>query len=93
MKPYKKELTNEELAALKDEEIDYSDIPATDEAFWQDAVIVMPQSKKAISLRLDSDVLAFFMKDGPGYQTRINAVLKAYMEAMRGKSNPALNRR
>ncbi|MEZ4701107.1 MAG: BrnA antitoxin family protein [Rhodothermales bacterium] len=92
MPRYQKELTPGELAALKDEDIDFSDIPATDEAFWKEAVIVQPQPKKAISLRLDADVLAYFQQDGPGYQTRINAVLKAYVETMRSKSNPALHR-
>ena len=41
----------------------------------------LPRSKAAISLRVDRDVLAFFKKDGRGYQTRMNAVLRAYMEA------------
>jgi uncharacterized protein (DUF4415 family) len=43
----------------------------------------LPQSghKTAISLRLDEEVLAWFRAAGPGYQTRINAVLRAYMEA------------
>jgi uncharacterized protein (DUF4415 family) len=43
----------------------------------------LPQSgrKAAISLRLDEDVLEWFRVQGPGYQTRMNAVLKAYMEA------------
>jgi uncharacterized protein (DUF4415 family) len=89
MKPYKKELTNEELAAVKDEEIDFSDIPATDEAFWAEAQVVLPQPKKAISLRLDADLLALFQLEGPGYQTRINAVLRAYVDAMRSKTKRA----
>jgi uncharacterized protein (DUF4415 family) len=43
----------------------------------------LPQSgrKAAISLRLDPEVLAWFRTQGPGYQTRMNAVLRAYMEA------------
>jgi uncharacterized protein (DUF4415 family) len=43
----------------------------------------LPQSsrKSAISLRLDEEVLAWFRTQGPGYQTRMNAVLRAYMEA------------
>ncbi len=43
----------------------------------------LPQSgrKAAISLRLDEEVLAWFRIQGPGYQTRMNAVLRAYMEA------------
>ncbi|MBR9762030.1 MAG: BrnA antitoxin family protein [Rhodobacteraceae bacterium] len=40
-----------------------------------------PEPKKAISLRVDNDVLEFFKSQGKGYQTRINAVLRAYMDA------------
>lgn len=40
--------------------------------------------KAAISLRLDADVLEWFRTRGPGYQTRINAVLRAYKEAAEG---------
>jgi uncharacterized protein (DUF4415 family) len=43
-----------------------------------------PARKSAISLRLDPEVLAWFRTQGPGYQTRMNAVLKAYMDASRG---------
>ena len=64
------------------------DAQPTDEAFWKDAHVVMPQPKRAISMRsrvreCDSDVLAWFKSQGRGYQTRINAVLRAYMEAQR----------
>lgn len=48
---------------------------------WDTAVLVIPEPKQAISLRVDQDVLAFFKAEGPGYQTRMNAVLRAYMEA------------
>lgn len=48
---------------------------------WDSAVLVIPEPKQAISLRVDQDVLAFFKAEGPGYQTRMNAVLRAYMEA------------
>ncbi|MET4102899.1 uncharacterized protein (DUF4415 family) [Roseovarius sp. MBR-78] len=41
----------------------------------------LPEAKKPVSLRLDADVLAFFKRQGKGYQTRMNAVLRAYMEA------------
>lgn len=47
---------------------------------WSDAVLVMPAKKKAISIRIDEDVLDFFKKDGDGYQRRMNAVLRSYME-------------
>jgi len=69
------------LRNLKDEEIDYSDIPELDEAFFENAVIVLPQPKASVSIRLDQDVLNWFKGQGKGYQTRINALLRAYMEA------------
>ena len=46
---------------------------------WSDAVLVIPAKKKAISIRLDEDVLAFFKSEGDGYQRRMNAVLRSYM--------------
>jgi uncharacterized protein (DUF4415 family) len=52
---------------------------------WSDAVLVIPPKKKAISIRVDDDVLDFFKKEGPGYQRRINAVLRSYMQARRKK--------
>ena len=69
------------LRNLKDEEIDYSDIPELDEAFFEKAVIVLPQPKASVSIRLDQEVLDWFKSQGKGYQTRINALLRAYMEA------------
>ncbi len=53
---------------------------------WSKAVIVVPPKKKAISIRVDPDVLDFFKNQGPGYQRRINAVLRSYVEQKRGKS-------
>jgi len=53
--------------------------------FWDDAVVVEPILKEPISLRVDEDVLAWFRKAGPRYQTRMNAVLRRYMEAMTRK--------
>lgn len=47
---------------------------------WSNAVLVMPARKKAISIRVDEDVLDFFKKEGTGYQRRINAVLRSYMQ-------------
>ena len=48
---------------------------------WYTARLVIPEPKKAVSLRIDPDVLDFFRSQGKGYQTRMNAVLRAYMEA------------
>jgi uncharacterized protein (DUF4415 family) len=48
--------------------------------FWEGAVPVLPAAKIPISLRVDADVLAFFRETGPKYQSRMNAVLRSYME-------------
>ena len=56
------------------------EITPTDEAFWKAAHVVMPQSKKTVTMRLDADLLAWFRRER-GYQTRINAILRAYMKA------------
>ncbi|WP_323022973.1 BrnA antitoxin family protein [Pararhodobacter sp.] len=53
------------------------------EVDWTSARWVTPEPKQMISLRLDPDILAFFKAEGRGYQTRINAVLRAYMEAQK----------
>ena len=47
---------------------------------WSNAVLVIPPKKKAISIRLDEDVLDYFKKEGAGYQRRMNAVLRSYMQ-------------
>jgi uncharacterized protein (DUF4415 family) len=47
---------------------------------WSDAVLVMPARKKAISIRVDEDVLDYFKSQGDGYQRRMNAVLRSYMQ-------------
>src|ERR1700756_1238755 len=52
---------------------------------WSDAVLVIPPKKKAISIRVDEDVLDFFKREGDGYQRRMNAVLRSYMQQ---KSKP-----
>jgi len=52
----------------------------TDEAFWKDAKVVWPTRKTVVTMRLDSDLLAWFRQQR-GYQTRINAILRAYMKA------------
>ena len=56
-----------------------------DEDFWRKARVVMPgeHSKTPVTIRLDSDVLSWFKAQGKGYQTRINAVLRSFVEAQR----------
>jgi len=57
-----------------------AEIRPTDEAFWQEARIVMPRPKQTITMRIDADLLAW-LRQQRGYQTRINAILRAYMNA------------
>lgn len=69
-------MTEEEIMATSPPEL--ADLP---DDFWDDAVLVIPVGKEAISLRVDHEVLAWFRAQGNGYQTRMNAVLRSYMEA------------
>lgn len=73
----------ETLAAIPDESIDYSDAPARPDAEWIKAASRLPGTKQQITLRLDAEVLNFFRETGSRYQSRINAVLRAYVEAQK----------
>lgn len=70
-----------EIESIRDDQIDYSDIPATDEQFWAEAELRAPETKKAIYLRLDADLLDWLKSQGKGYQTRINVIPCQYMDA------------
>ena len=50
-------------------------------ADWANLKVAWPQPKQAISLRIDQDILTWFRDGGPGYQTRMNAVLRAFVDA------------
>ena len=67
------------LAAMKDEDIDFSDIP--DRTDWSGAKRGMfyKPVKQQLTLRLDADVVDWFKKQGAGYQTKINAVLRKHV--------------
>ena len=56
------------------------ELPDLGAEFWAGAVPVVPGPKTPISLRVDDDVLAWFRETGPRYQSRMNAVLRSYME-------------
>ena len=57
--------------------------------FWDSAELVEPVRKQAVSLRIDEDVLDWFRQRGPRYQSRMNAVLRSYMNARsRGRARP-----
>lgn len=78
-KPIKSDLKR--LDAMTDEEIDYSDIPEFDEEFLQSVEMKFSPGKKQIALRVDTDVLEWMKSQGKGYQSRINAILRAYYDA------------
>jgi len=68
------------LDARRDENIDFSDISGADKNFFKNAVVRLAQPKVSKCLRVDRGVLYWFEAPGKGYQTQINAVLKAYKE-------------
>lgn len=77
------------VRGLTDEDIeravglDANAAPIMDEAWWREARVVLPMPKVPVSVRLDRDVLEWFKRQGPRYQSRMNAVLRAFMEAHR----------
>ncbi len=85
MTAYDKPLTPERIAAVKDEDIDFSDIPELDETFWREAVLVEPDPAEQITIRVKRSVLDHFRAPGKGYQTRINRVLESYVRARQTK--------
>ena len=75
-------LTNEQIEAAIANDPDWQEFKDLD---WSEAVLVIPPKKKAISIRVDEDVLDYFRKEGAGYQRRMNAVLRSYMQQKRKK--------
>jgi uncharacterized protein (DUF4415 family) len=75
----------ERLRNMKDEDIDFSDIPRTSPEMWAKGIVrkglkAIPP-KQQLTIRLDEEVVVFFKQTGAGYQTRINALLRAYVDA------------
>ncbi len=75
---------------LRDKNIDYSDNPEVTPEMFAKAVLrkgLKPVARKTqVTLRIDEDVLTWFKRQGKGYQTRINSLLKAYKEAHQNES-------
>jgi uncharacterized protein (DUF4415 family) len=69
-------LTDAEIEAAMAQDPEWADFKDID---WSEAVLVIPPKKKAISIRIDEDVLDFFKTQGSGYQRRMNAVLRSYV--------------
>ena len=83
MNKYDKPLTPAQIAATKDEDIDFSDIPELDDTFWREAKLVKPDLTEQVTMRIKRSVLDYFRAPGKGYQTRINRVLESYVRAQR----------
>ena len=84
------------LERMTDAEIRRSapeELPELPSDFWDSAVPVIPAGKVPISLRVDSDVLEWFREEGPKYQSRMNAVLRSYMERFAGREKSKLRSR
>ena len=75
-----KALTDKEIDASIANDPDWAEFKDVD---WSNAVLVIPPKKKAISIRVDEDVLDYFKQHGAGYQRRMNAVLRSYVEQKR----------
>jgi len=77
----------ERLRRMRDEDIDVSDIPEISPEQFAHSVVARGlkpvERKQQVTLRLDADVLEWFRAQGKGYQSRINALLRAYMKAHR----------
>ena len=72
------------LAAMPEEDIDDSELPELDAAFFDHARVQDPPVKRQLTVRVDEDVLTWLEAQGKGYQARINAILRAYYEAHHG---------
>ena len=74
------------VASMPDEQIDYSDAPYLPDAAWMKTADLLPVNKKQITLRIDAEVLEFFKLTGKRYQSRMNAVLRSYVEAHKAQA-------
>jgi uncharacterized protein (DUF4415 family) len=70
------------LGRMREQDIDHTEVPSTSGVEWKRPGALVPaENKRQITLRIDADVLAFFKKTGKRYQTRMNEVLRSYMDA------------
>ena len=80
--------TLSQVEALRERGLDQPDplapeAEALDANFWTSARVIMPGPKTSVHLRLDSDVVAWFRANGKGHLTRMNSVLRAYVDAQK----------
>lgn len=85
LKRLKDQTEYKRLDSMSDEDIDYSDIPDMEDEFWAKAKVIDPGPKKAVSLRIDPDVLDWFKHQRGRYQYLMNQVLRRYMNVQKRK--------
>lgn len=85
-------MTPAEIAATTDREIDFSDVPEMDAAFWAKAQLVQPDRTQPVTLRVKQSVLDAYKAQGKGYQTRMNAVLESYARTLPRQTGPAASK-
>ena len=68
-----------DIERISEDAIDTSDIPELDDKFWENAQPIVPENY----LQIEHEILEWFKEQGKDYHTRINTVLRAYMEAHR----------
>lgn len=66
----------------------HADIPSLQKQFWQTLSLLRAAPKKMVTLRLDQDIVDWFKQHGKGYQSEINAILRAYVHSCLGKHRP-----
>ncbi len=82
---------SKKFRAMSDEEVEGRaaadpDAGAIPSGFWDKAAVRLPESKQQMTLRLDPEIIRWFKRTGKGYQSRMGAVLRSYMEAKRKRS-------
>ncbi len=78
-----REMSDEEVERRAAADPDAGVIPP---GFWDNAKLILPETKQQITLRLDPEVIRWFRRSGKGYQSRMGAVLKSYVEAKRKRA-------
>ena len=82
-KPLSKALRNMTDAEVERRAAADPDAGTIPPGFWDNATVLLPETKQQITLRLDPEVIRFFKQTGKGYQSRMGAVLRSYVEAKR----------
>src|SRR4051812_32762428 len=82
---------NRKLIAMSDAEAERRaaadpDAGVIPPGFWDNAKVLLPETKQQITLRLDPEVIRFFKRTGKGYQSRMGAVLRSYVESKRKRA-------